>query len=563
MAFSPTQLGRIVPNLSDFWSKLKSKTALVVIFSSLAIALYGYDQGMMSLVNTNHSYLHTMNIRGDSPVVGIIVSIYYIGCMVGAVMASKLADMEGRKIAITACLVTCVIGNILMFIPGIYPWNSDNTWHGGSIILMFIGRIVLGLGVGGIDAVVPIYSSELSKDDTRGSAMAKEFQANIFGLFLAFSLNYLLTKELGKDSQWAWRIPIIFMQIFPVVLFFIIRSLPESPRWLISKQRLDDATDALEGLYGKAQSDIMLEELQTAQEDEGNQAIGYSDMMWGSQSHATMITIMGQINQALTGYGAVSVYGPQIFELLGLSVSQAERTTLGNYLFYFAAMFFAWKQIDVYGRRWLMLYGSLGLTICYGLLAYLGSMSVDNSEESHFWVELSGSVVLYLSTAIFGISWLTTVWLIPTEIYPNGARARGSAISVIVWGIANFLVTLLTPIGFNNMKHWLFLVFAATNMIAGMLTFFFSPETGGRSFEENQTFFTSAREEGTWIVRKVADGKFLNMPQEDQELDNAGGDNVKNETAESELAKGEDATRGDATDGPSETTPLLQSVQVG
>ncbi|KAI1137506.1 general substrate transporter [Hypoxylon sp. FL0543] len=480
----------------------------MVVFSSLAIALYGYDQGIMSLVNTNNSYLRTMGIREDSPVVGIIVSIYYLGCIVGAIMASNLADKRGRKVAITASLVISVIRNLLMFVPGIYPWNSDSTWSGWSIVVMCVGRVVLGLGIGGVDAVVPIYSSELSEDDARGSALAKEFQANIFGLVLAFTINF------------SFRAPIIFMQIFPILLFSIVKYLPESPRWLISKQRSDDARDALIGLHGDAQAGIMFEELNEAQNNEIDQDIGYSDMIWGNQAHPTVITIMGQINQALTGCGAVSVYGPQVFELLGLTVGVAEGTTLGNYIFYLLSMSLCWMIIDFHGRRRLMLYGSLGLATCYAILACISRIPPEYPHGYHWVVGASGSAVLCLSTAIFGISWLTTVWLIPTEIYPNGARAKGSAISVI-----------------------LFLVFAVTNTISGALTCLFSPETGGRSFEENQTFFTTAREEGTWMVSKVADGKFLRMPKK-EEHDIAGGEDLEGEVTIDESAEGEDATSG-------------------
>jgi len=81
-----------------------------------------------------------------------------------------------------------------------------------------------------------------------------------------------------------------------------------------------------------------------------------------------------------------------------------------------------------------------------------------------------------------------------------------------VWGLANFAVTLLTPVGFNNLHYWLFLVFALTNLVAGWWTWIYSPETGGRSFEENQESFISAKERGTWMVRKVDKGKYLNLP---------------------------------------------------
>lgn len=161
---------------------LLDKQKQVVIFSSLAIALYGYDQGMMSLINTNYDYLNTMGISETSPWVGIIVSIYYLGCTVGAIIFSIWADTLGRKSAIFACLVTSSVGNLIMFVAGLGNMK-------GALYGMFIGRIVLGLGVGGIDSVVPIYTSELSEDDARGKALAQEFQMNIFGLNMAFAIN--------------------------------------------------------------------------------------------------------------------------------------------------------------------------------------------------------------------------------------------------------------------------------------------------------------------------------------------------------------------------------------
>jgi MFS family permease len=185
-----------------------------------------------------------------------------------------------------------------------------------------------------------VYSSELASDDTRGEALAQEFQMNIFGLLMAYGINLGVTIRLGKDSQWAWRIPIICMQIFPVLLISVISQLPETPRWYISKERIDDARKSLEQVHGKEISKSKLEELEKAQDEESDKRVFYTDMLLPgrSQFHPTMVTIMGQIKQALTGYGAVSVYGPQIFELLGFRVRMAEYLTLGNYTSYFLLM---------------------------------------------------------------------------------------------------------------------------------------------------------------------------------------------------------------------------------
>jgi MFS family permease len=100
---------------------------------------------MMSLINTNRSYLSTMGIAEKDPMVGVIVSVYYLGCAVGAVLASKLADMRGRKLSIYACLATASLGNLLMFVAGLCLM-SDNT--ATSLAVMLVGRVVMGLGVG-------------------------------------------------------------------------------------------------------------------------------------------------------------------------------------------------------------------------------------------------------------------------------------------------------------------------------------------------------------------------------------------------------------------------------
>lgn len=177
-----------------------------------------------------------MQIPKDSPIVGIIVSVYYLGCAIGAVVASWFADREGRKPSIFACLATTSFGNILMFISGL-SMSGSSPWKGGALGCMLVGRIIMGLGVGGIDATIPVYSSELSSDGARGTALAQEFQMNIFGLLMAYAINLGVTVGLGKDNQWAWRTPIIIMQIFPILLMSFISQLPETPRVRIFPSR--------------------------------------------------------------------------------------------------------------------------------------------------------------------------------------------------------------------------------------------------------------------------------------------------------------------------------------
>ena len=177
----------------------------------------------MSLINTNYNYLSTMGIAEDDPQVGVIVSVYYLGCAIGAVFFSWIADQYGRRTGLFTCLATASLGNLVMFVSGL-------GYSRGALPVMYLGRVIMGLGVGGVDSVVPTYSSELSSDDARGKALAQEFQSNIFGLNMAFGINLGVTVALGKYSEWAWRIPIIIMQVYPVGLLMFIGGLPESPR---------------------------------------------------------------------------------------------------------------------------------------------------------------------------------------------------------------------------------------------------------------------------------------------------------------------------------------------
>jgi MFS family permease len=103
--------------------------------------------GMMSLINTNHSYLRTMQISKESPIVGIVVSVYYLDCAIGAVVASKFAGKKGRKASIFACLATTILGNLIMLVSGI-SMHGTSPWGGDALACMILGRVILGLGVG-------------------------------------------------------------------------------------------------------------------------------------------------------------------------------------------------------------------------------------------------------------------------------------------------------------------------------------------------------------------------------------------------------------------------------
>lgn len=249
------------------------------------------EKGMMSLINTNNDYLSRMRISGDSPIVGIVVSVYYLGCSVGAVFFSWFADQFGRKRAIFLCLSTASLGNLIMFMAGMGGMKK-------ALAVMLLGRVIMGLGVGGIDCVIPVYSAELAETEKRGRAMAQEFQMNIFGLVMAFGINLGVTVALGKENQWAWRIPIIVMQAYPILLMACINVLPESPRYYIYHGREEDARRACQKIDPQ-QGEKKFDDLMEVHEQEMHMNVSYWNMFTPGhpQFHPTVVTIMGQINQ--------------------------------------------------------------------------------------------------------------------------------------------------------------------------------------------------------------------------------------------------------------------------
>lgn len=209
------------------------------------------------------------------------------------------------------------------------------------------------------------------------------------------------------------------MQAYPVCLVAIFGRLPESARWLLSHGKKDEACQSLKAILGDEDGKTRFEALVEATEQCDGKPVSYGEMFSPShpQFHPTVITIMGQVNQALTGYGAVSVYGPQIFELLGYGVRKSENLTQGNYISYFFLMTFAWLLIDALGRRTLLLWGSGVLSTCFLLLFIFGGLAMNSDQlgVTQDGVAIPGIISLFVATGAFGIGWLATVWLIPVS----------------------------------------------------------------------------------------------------------------------------------------------------
>ncbi|KAG2339420.1 hypothetical protein BDR05DRAFT_1003382 [Suillus weaverae] len=452
------------------------------LLAGLAILFYGYDQGVMSQVNLNEDYLKLMGIyptTGNSrnlAALGGIVSVYYGGSLVGALLGGSIADRSGRITAI-------ILGVIISIIGAIFQASAMNiTW-------MCCARVVTGLGVGAIDAVIPVWSSEVSPHQARGGFLAIEFFLNISGLSLAYWIE--IFASMNHNQVMAWRTPLALQVVFLLaILAALVPFFPESPRWLAKAGRVSEARTVLQatrkdGVEAEL-SAIVRSVMHDQQHAENNSYLRMLFPRTKSQRELqwrVVLSVWLQIMQELVGIGVIT----------GAGFSQGEVKLLAgfNNLSYMFSVLFAVFTLDRFGRRSTMVWGAAGM----GLLLLIGGILDKYAQAGGPNQRAYGAGVVamtFLYTGTFGATWLVTPWLYPTELFPTYVRAKGGAWSVVGWSIGNGIVTMITPFLFQAIGYGVLLLLFSLNIFVIPFIIFMYPETSGRPLEQIDDFFSNA-----------------------------------------------------------------------
>ncbi|GMF07912.1 unnamed protein product [[Candida] boidinii] len=248
----------------------KKLTYSVVALSALSIFFFGYDQGLMSGVNASPDYVDHMKfgyslddgtvIVTDSVKQGGIVAIYYFGTLWGALFGGIVSDDIGRIKSIALGAATAIVGAALQCSA------QQTAWMCGA-------RFVNGLGTGVLNAVVPVYTSETAESTSRGAYLAIEFTLNIFGVVVAYWLEFGLSFIDGGFSAFRWRFPIAFQILFLLVLLAIVWFFPESPRWLVKNGDQARARSLLVKMRGEEDGDREFNEIVAALSYEEDSAL--------------------------------------------------------------------------------------------------------------------------------------------------------------------------------------------------------------------------------------------------------------------------------------------------
>lgn len=438
--------------------KMPVKAALYAVRISLIAAIGGFLFGFETAVISGAENTIQELWQLSSGWLGFTVASSLIGTVIGSIIVGYPAQRYGRK--------KMLVGVAILYLFSAIGCALTPMW---SMFIFF--RFIGGLAVGASSVVGPMYISEVAPSQMRGR-LAGSFQLMIVtGIFVAYITNFLFA-GFG-DSSWRWMFGIM---IVPSVLFtLLLAMIPESPRWLVLQGRDDEAKKIFDktGVHGAV--DLIKQEHALSQG--GKQEKLFQAKFRKPIFYAVLLAMFNQ----LSGINAILYYAPRIFEMAGFDKAEAylQPVYIGgaNLLFTLIAM----TLIDKFGRKTLLLVGSVGLIVFLSLTAY-----AFNSEGM-----LGSQVLFYLLgyIAFFAFSQGATLWVFISEIFPNSVRSQGGSLGSFTHWIMAAVISWTFPMiveGSENGAVYSFSFYAVMMLLAFIFTWKWLPETKGRSLEQIQ-----------------------------------------------------------------------------
>ncbi|KAJ5594996.1 uncharacterized protein N7459_001204 [Penicillium hispanicum] len=483
---------------TTLWKRLSPRQLNIAIqtFSLIAIFFEGYDQGVMGGVNASPTYVTEVGIgKPDGTVTntthqGGIVSVYYLGAIFGCFAGGWLADRVGR-------INGLLVGSLFALVGGALQSASQNS------NFMICARVVTGIGTGALTGITPVLVSETSSADHRGGFLGYVFIANYLGIAVAYWISFGLSFVNNGYSDVRWRFLLAF-QCFPaLILALFIRMLPDSPRYLASVGRKEEAHDLLTRIRkgGATLEQIeheYLEIVTTARDSKPSSPIQFVKILLGkggrpgtNLGRRAWLCIWLQIMASWTGITAVTAYSPTLLHQAGYSTIKQNGLAGGINTIGIIGTIISAQIIDRLGRR-VCLMGGAAVLFAVNLIAgavYEGSRHRPDKAAQY----APGAVtMLFLFNLGYAATWGTVAFLIPTEIFPSDLRAQGNGFGITGWAIGVGMTTLVNPIMFASLTSRTYFLFAGLNMIWIPIVYLFYPETRNRSLESIEALFSTA-----------------------------------------------------------------------
>ncbi|KAJ4486004.1 general substrate transporter [Lentinula aciculospora] len=476
-----------VPDPAPSSRKLVGQPLLISIsiFASLGVFLFGYDQGVMSGIITGPHFRKYFG-NPDAVSIGTMVAVLEVGAFITSAAAGRVGDIVGRK-------GTLFIGAIVFTVGGAIQTLTTGFWT------MIVGRVISGFGVGLLSTIVPIYQSEISPPNHRGSLACMEFTMNIAGYSSSVWMDYFCSY---LDSDLSWRIPLFVQCIIGAILAAGALVMPE--RWCIDTDKDAEGFRILVDLHGGDPEDptaiAEFKEIKDRVMEERASGVARSyHEMWKKYKRRVLLAMSSQAFAQLNGINVISYYAPRVFEgnqyldpypLSGLPC-RIEAGWIGrdailmtgiNSLIYILSTIPPWYLVDRWGRRPILLSGAVIMAISLTATGWWMYIDVPRTPNA-----VVICVIIY--NAAFGYSWGPLPWLYPPEIMPLTIRAKGVSLSTSTNWAFNFLVGEVTP-ELQEVITWrLYPMHGFFCVCSFILVYFLYPETKGVPLEEMDLVF--------------------------------------------------------------------------
>lgn len=418
-------------------------TGLIILISLVATIggfLFGFDSGVINgTVDGLEQAFHSNSVG-----TGFNVASMLLGCAAGAFFAGRLADLYGRRAVLIVAAVCFVVSG----------WGSGIAAHSLEFVIY---RLVGGLAVGAASVMSPAYISEVSSARYRGRLATLQQIAIICGLFAAFLSNYLLARFAGASTHllwwgfeaWRWM---FWMELVPAVLFLVaLLFIPESPRYLAVKGRVEHAVAVLTRLYGASAAQAKQAEIEASLALDHHRP-RLSDLVDRSRRRVRPIVWVGiglATFQQLVGINVVFYYGAVLWQAVGFSESDALLINVLSGALSIGACIVTIALIDRIGRKPLLWIGSVAMTVALGLVTWaFASAGVDAGGK----LQLGGSMGMLALVAanayvvFFNVSWGPVMWVMLGEMFPNQIRGSALAVAGAAQWFANFAITMTFPV---------------------------------------------------------------------------------------------------------------------
>jgi MFS transporter, sugar porter (SP) family len=463
-----TRAGDLPPLTPGKHQKRLDQIAVIATFGGL---LFGYDTGVIN------GALSSMKVElGIGPVgEGFVTASLLLGAAFGAIGGGRIADKVGRKPTIhwlAAIFFVATLGTVLA----------------PNLGVMVPSRFILGLAVGAASALVPVYLAELAPTERRGMISGRNEVAIVIGQLLAFTINAIIGSVWAHPS--VWRLMLAVCTIPAVCLFIGMMRVPESPRWLITEGRDEEALAVLMEVRPEERARAELAAIRNEAQAEANLAkASWKDLRIPWIRRLVIIGVGVGIAQQLPGHNSIMYYGTEVLTMAGFSANAALVANVGNGILAVLGTALCFLLIDRFPRRKLILLGFALTTTIHALIVAASSLLPDGTTKA--------VVILVLMVTFIGCMQCflnMPMWVLMSELFPQRLRGLGMGLSVFALWIMNTVITFLFPILVARIEiKGTFLIFVFLGLIAIAWIKFMVPETGNRSLEQLEKDFSEGR----------------------------------------------------------------------